>query len=150
MHKELPRSMEIDRIEMTKYESMKRKLTFRENVYHSHSKMRAGIFAYRFLAPLPDIPVSAFPKQQRLQLCIMSCVNHVGIPNTIVYDGESAPFWVFTKEGCVYRIDNFTNTQAVNRLGSVNKYELVAVLKTVLPCHDALSSKSTTHRRGSW
>ncbi len=137
VRKEEPRSAAIDRIETAKYESLKKKLTFRDNVYHT-TKLRPKIFSYRFLAPLPDIPASVFPKSQRLQLWI---------PNTLVYDGESAPFWVFSKDGYVYRVDNFTNTQAANRLGSVNKYELVAVSRTVFLdfCPRFLTNNATHH-----
>jgi len=116
-----PQSAAIDRIEAAKYEALKKKLVFREYVY-KNKKLRSKVFAYRFLAPLPDVSAAIFPKQQRLQMWV---------PNTLIYDGESSPFWLFSKDGLVYRIDNFTNTQALNRLGSVNKYELVAVSRLV-------------------
>lgn len=113
--------MSMDRIEAAKYETLRKKLVIADNGSRN-CKFRSKLFSYRFLAPLPEIPPSLFPKQQRVQLWI---------PNTLVYDRESPPFWVYSKEGFVYRTDNFTDSQAINRLGSVNKYELVAVCKTV-------------------
>ena len=120
--REEPRSISIDRIETAKYEALKKKLIFHDNGPND-CKFRSKLYAYRFMAPLPEIPSNMFPKQQRLQLWI---------PNTLVYDGISPPFWLYSKNGFVYRVDNFTDSQIVNRLGSVNKYELVAVCRTVI------------------
>jgi len=116
-----PKSLPTDRIEAAKYETLKKKLIITDNT-PKDSKFKPKLFGYRFLAPLPEVPPSIFPKQQRLQLWV---------PNTLVYDRESPPFWIYSKDGFVYRTDDFTDSQAINRLGSVNKYELVAVCRTV-------------------
>ena len=100
---------------------MRKKATFNDGIY-SNKKIKPGVFFYRYLAPLPDVPASIFPKNARLQMWI---------PNTIVYDGDSAPFWLYTRDSHVYRINNYTDAQVISRFGSVNKYELVAVAKSV-------------------
>jgi len=104
---------------------MRRKIQFSDTSYSFH-EFQPNILFYRFLAPAPEI--THFPKSERIKLWI---------PNTIVYDGLSSPFWIFTStEGYVYRINNFSDTQALERLGSSSKHDLVAISRTLVSEND--------------
>jgi hypothetical protein len=110
-------------LEVVKYEAMRKKVGF-QNTMYDKTGLRPNIYFYRFLAPLPDVPQTVVTRIDRLELWV---------PNTIVYDGISSPFWIYSKAGRVYRADNYTQAQAVSRFGSHNRHELVAIAKTVLP-----------------
>ena len=99
---------------------MRKKLNFSDCEY-PNKDFRPKLYFYRFLAPLPDF--INFPRHSRLEMWI---------PNTIVCDGNSSPFWIYSKNGFVYRVDNFTQSQIYSRFGSPNRNELSAVSKTVI------------------
>jgi hypothetical protein len=121
VHRESRKSEAIDQLEAKRYAAMKNKAKFVELGYGG-KKVKPGVFFYRFMAPLHQVPTSLFPMNARLQMWV---------PNTIVYDGTSSSFWLYTRDSYVYRTSDYKDAQVISRFGSVNKYELVAVAKTV-------------------
>ncbi len=115
----------MTRYDAAKHELLRKKLSFAEYEY-PNKDFRPLLAFYRFLAPSPEVSAMSFPRGQRLELWV---------PNTLVYDGLSPTFWLYSKGGHVYRSDAFSNTQVVSRFGSGRRKELVAIAKTVF-LHD--------------
>lgn len=132
----LSRSVVCERsgkLEGATYEAMRKRMSFGDFEY-AHKDLQPKLLFYRFLAPLPELP--NFPRHERLEIFI---------PSTIVCDGRSSPFWLYSKDGYVHRTDNFTHSQLFSHFASHDKNELVAISKTV---YLVLIAIAEAHRRG--
>jgi hypothetical protein len=94
-----------------------------ERKYEYNDSFRPYVFFYKFLARRPDA-------------CSLSTVNRLKLwlPDTILSpEGDNPPMWLYSsQEGYVYRTDNFTQKNIVNKIGAFGSPdELVAVLKKV-------------------
>ena len=127
-------------LEVAKYEALRKKLNYADYVYRNKN-FRPNVYFYRYLAPSPTVSAAEFPRHNRLK---------IWVPNTVVYDGLSSPFWVYSRDSYVYRTDSFTLNQVVARMGSASKQELVAIAKAVQGSRTSGSRSSTRRRVGWW
>jgi hypothetical protein len=120
-HFNLSRSIVYERskLETVAYEAMKKKINFSDFEY-SHKDLKPKLLFYRFLAPHPDL--TNFLRYERLEMFI---------PSTIVCDGRSSLFWLYSKDGYIYRTDAFNHSQLFSHFASHDKHSLSSISKTV-------------------
>ena len=101
------------------------KIKYCGSEYKYFYDLRNHIYFYKFLAKKTDLQETS--KHSNLKLWI---------PDTIVYNDDWAPFWLYCSEdGYVYKTENFTEKHIQTKIGNLNNYnEVVAVTK--YPDHD--------------
>ena len=110
----------ITKSTITKHENLQKKLNFMDFIYNDN-RLRPKLLFYRYLAPVTDL--TEFPKSERLNM---------NIPITIVYDGLSSPFWLYTKDGYIYREDAYNDKKLILGIKQHSSFEAIAVSQTVL------------------
>jgi len=105
--------------ENIKEDNLLSQIIFKNNKYKD--TLRPNIFFYRYLSIVSDYQIY---NKEKLNLII---------PDTIIYDGLSSPFWIYNiNNKYISRNDNFSSNQILRILGSKNKKEVVAIAKTVI------------------
>ena len=108
--------------EKKSYKANLEKIKYNGPEYKYYYDLRPLLLFYKFLAKKTDM--QEVSKHSNLKLWI---------PDTVVYNDDWAPFWLYCSEdGYVYKTENFTEKHLQTKIGNPNNHnEVVAVTKYI-------------------